>query len=99
MDKPKKVGDGLRKLLEHFGMEGVWQASEVADNFKKVFSSYPGTEFVEFDKGVMVVAVRSAAVRNELSFKKQELIEVMNRFIGEDMVKDIRFTGPRRRRR
>ncbi len=98
MDDPRKLGDGLKKLLKYWGMEGVWQASEVADAFKRVFVSYPGTSFVEFDKGVMVVAVKSAAMRSDLSFKKQELVEVMNRFIGEDMVKDIRFTGPRRRK-
>ncbi|MGB9589362.1 MAG: DciA family protein [candidate division WOR-3 bacterium] len=95
MEKPKRMGDGLRSMLERWGLEGIWQASEVKDAFVKVFSAYPGTEFIEFDKGKLTVGVRSAALRSDLSFRKKELISVMNEFIGEEMVKEIKLTGIR----
>lgn len=98
MEKPKRIGDGLRSMLERWGLEGVWQASEVRDAFAKVFSVYPGTEFIGFDKGTLTVGVKSPGLRSDLSFRKKEIAGVMNEFIGEEMVKDIKFTGTRRRR-
>ncbi len=92
------MGDGLRSMLERWGLEGVWQASEVKDAFARVFSAYTGTEFIGFDKGVLTVGVKSPGMRSDLSFRKKELISVMNEFIGEEMVKDIKFTGLRRKR-
>ncbi|MEO0140605.1 MAG: DUF721 domain-containing protein [candidate division WOR-3 bacterium] len=85
-------------MLERWGMEGIWQASEVQDAFGKVFSAYPGTQFLGFDKGVLTVGVKSPGLRSDLSFRKKELIGVMNEFIGEDVVKDMRFTGIKPRR-
>ncbi|MEO0248574.1 MAG: DUF721 domain-containing protein [candidate division WOR-3 bacterium] len=98
MEKPRRVGDGLRSMLERWGLEGVWQASEVKDAFPKVFSAYPGTEFISFDKGILTVGVKSPGMRSDLSFKKRELIGVMNEFIGEEIVKDMKFTGARRKK-
>jgi adenine-specific DNA methylase len=98
LEKPKRMGDGLRAILERWGLEGVWQASEVRDAFAKVFSVYPGTEFIGFEKGVLTVGVKSPGLRSDLSFKKREIAKVMNEFIGEELVKDIRFTGVKRKR-
>ena len=88
----------MRAILERWGLEGVWQASEVRDAFAKVFSVYPCTEFIGFEKGVLTVGVKSPGLRSDLSFKKREIAKVMNEFIGEELVKDIRFTGVKRKR-
>ncbi len=46
---------------------------------------------VRIVKGVLLVKVKSSTWRNELNLRKQEIISTLNRGLGQDVVKDIRF--------
>ena len=46
---------------------------------------------VRIAKGVLLVKVKSSTWRNELNLRKQEIISTLNRGLGQDVVKDIRF--------
>lgn len=41
--------------------------------------------------GVLYVRVASAPVRQELSMQRTALIEALNRYVGKDVIKEIRF--------
>lgn len=58
---------------------------------------------VRFERGVLYVEVTNSSWVQELSFLKRRIVQQLNREIGRDAVRDIRFSlvgggGPRRRR-
>jgi predicted nucleic acid-binding Zn ribbon protein len=78
---------GIAKRVKQASVEHVWPAvagAEIAAH----------TRFVKADMGRIFIAVDSPVWRQELFFKKEELIEILNRELGDDIVTDIMFTGP-----
>ncbi len=75
---------GLRKKLAEYEAVLQWE-SLVGEHIAKAASA------VKIVKGVLLVRVRSSAWRNELNLRKEEIIGTLNRGLGEDIVKDIRF--------
>ncbi|NOZ04604.1 MAG: DUF721 domain-containing protein [FCB group bacterium] len=49
------------------------------------------TEAVSIEHGVLVVKTQSPTWRQELQFKKQEILMKLNKQLGKNIVKDIRF--------
>ena len=87
------LGSSIRRLLEDLGIrkrlaeyEAVVQwDSLVGDHIAKAASA------VRITKGVLFVRVRNSVWRNELSLRKQEIMNTVNAGLGEEVVKDIRF--------
>ncbi len=75
---------GIRKKLAEYEAVVQWE-SLVGEHIAKAASA------VKIVKGVLLVRVRSSAWRNELNLRKEEIIGTLNRGLGQDIVKDIRF--------
>ncbi len=79
------VGElGIRQKLSEYEAVLQWE-SLVGEHIAKAATA------VKITKGVLVVRVRSSTWRNELSLRKNEIIGTLNRGLGQDVVKDIRF--------
>ena len=68
---------------EHRALK-VWQ-NVVGETIAKM------TEVEKFVKGILYVRVLSPSWRNELSFRKKNIIGRLNEAVGKSMVKDIVF--------
>ncbi len=79
------VGElGIRQKLSEYEAVLQWE-SLVGEHIAKAATA------AKITKGVLVVRVRSSTWRNELSLRKNEIIGTLNRGLGQDVVKDIRF--------
>jgi len=83
----------LKELLRHYELEEplercrslvVWPEA-VGERIAKV------TKPLSIQNGVMLVKVKSAVWRAELTFMKQQIIDKVNEAVGKPVVKDIRF--------
>jgi predicted nucleic acid-binding Zn ribbon protein len=96
MAKPESISAILARQLEKTGIaKRVKQASVEHIWPQLVGPEIAGhTRFVKVDAGRVFIAVDSPVWRQELFFKKEALIEILNRELGDDIVTDIMFTGP-----
>ncbi len=90
---PRKFNDIVDEVYAVYGMKGaqeehralkVWQ-NVVGETIAKM------TEVEKFVKGILYVRVLSPSWRNELSFRKKNIIGRLNEAVGKSMVKDIVF--------
>lgn len=75
---------GLEKAMSEYQAVKVW-AEVVGAHIAKV------SEVEKIVFGVLHIKVKNAAWRNELSFKKKDIIVHLNACIGKELVKDIVF--------
>ena len=85
------VGDIIRKLMKNPKLEkkldeldalAIWD-SLIGDVLIKYITNQ------KIYKGILHVKVRSAPMRNELSYKKTELQQEINKRLGKPFIKDI----------
>ena len=89
--KTHNVGDIIRKLMKNPKLEGkldeldalaIWD-DLIGDALMKYIISQ------KIYKGILHVKLKSAPMRNELSYKKTELKEQINKRLGKPFLKDI----------
>jgi predicted nucleic acid-binding Zn ribbon protein len=87
------LGEALQKLLRNLEIEPQVKQHLAAANWPKIIgeavAKVSAVERVE--KGVLFVKVESSAWRNELTFMRREVIKKINDFLGEELIRDIRF--------
>ncbi len=89
----RDVGSSIRELVNDLGIGRKIAEYEAVLQWESVVGEHiaRAAEAVKIVKGVLVVKVRSSTWRNELSLRKKEIIGSLNKALGEDIVKDIRF--------
>jgi predicted nucleic acid-binding Zn ribbon protein len=75
---------GIKKKIDEYQAVVKW-AETVGDHIAKV------SQATRIRQGVLFVSVRVSTWRNELQLRKAEIIKKLNKSIGEDLVKDIKF--------
>jgi predicted nucleic acid-binding Zn ribbon protein len=89
----KTIGELIPALLRKLGLERGVKEHEILGRWAEIV----GPKIAEVSSaerirdGKLWVAVNHPAWRNELNFMKAELIEKINRELGEAIVKDIIF--------
>lgn len=89
----QSIGDLLPALLRKLGLERGVKEHEILERWAEIV----GPKIAEVSSaerirdGKLWVAVGHPAWRNELNFMKRELIEKINRELGEPIVKEIIF--------
>ena len=96
MGNIESIATIIARQLEKTGLDkGIKQAS-----VEHIWSELVGPEIavhtrvVKVNAGRVFVAVDSAVWRQELLYKRESFIEILNRELGEKIVTDIMFTGP-----
>lgn len=96
MGNIESIATIIARQLEKTGLDkGIKQAS-----VEHIWSELVGPEIavhtrvVKVSAGRVFVAVDSAVWRQELLYKRESFIQILNRELGEVIVTDIMFTGP-----
>jgi len=89
----------VKRLAEVFGSESFTNLRNLIDGANlvlqwekavdKTISSQ--TEALKFEKGTIFIKVKSSAWANELKFLKEKMIARLNKYVGKNIVSDIRF--------
>ena len=89
----EELNTSIQNFLDSYGLKkGVKQNSAVlyweAVVGKKISEN---TEVQGAEHGTLTVSVSNPAWRQELLFKKEEIIKQLNKKIGENTIKEVRF--------
>ena len=74
----------IRKRLQELDVIEIWD-DIIGKDLKKYIKD------ASFSKKTITVRFSSSVLRNELSYKKKDIIDKINKKIGKDLVKDIEF--------
>ncbi len=88
----------LSRLLRRLGLEDELQGWRAVEDWARVVGPRVArhTRAIGFEHGVLRVEVEGSAWMHELGYLKQELIRAVNRELGSDRVRDVRFVVPRK---
>lgn len=75
---------GIRKKLREQEVFVLW-AEAVGERIAKVATPTRMTQ------GTLVVSVKTGPWRNELAMRKKEIVDRLNKSLGEELVRDIKF--------
>ena len=91
--RPRKTGDILAALMARKGYAQTQSSSELLDAWDQTVGetwinrTRPGN----ISRGVLEVVVASAAVHQQLIFRKAQLLSDMQQKLPQNKIKDIRF--------
>src|SRR5262245_3494342 len=86
-------GDLLPGLLERFGLAAGVAGWRAVHEWPEVVGERVArrTRAISFDQGVLLVEVDGSAWLQELGYLKRELIGQLNRHLGSNQVRQLRF--------
>lgn len=90
---PRKLDDIVDEVYAVYGMKGVQEEHKALKVWQHVVGETIAkmTEVEKFVRGILYVRVHNPSWRNELSFRKKNIIGRLNEAIGKVLVKDIVF--------
>ncbi len=83
----------LQALIKSYRMSGKLNEISVVQSWNKVTGPVISkhTRKIRMSNGRLFVTLDSAALRSELNYSRQRLIELLNAEVGSDVVKEIIF--------
>jgi hypothetical protein len=87
----RKVGDIIRKLMKNPKLAEKLDKLNALDAWEEIIGA-PISKYItdqKIYKGILYVKIKSAVVRNELSYKKSDFITQINQKVGKKLITDI----------
>ena len=87
----RKVGDIIRKLMKNPKLAEKLDMLNALDAWEEIIGA-PISKYItdqKIYKGILYVKLKSAVVRNELSYKKSDFISQINQKVGRKLITDI----------
>lgn len=93
--EPQSVADVLRQMLEESSLQERMDELKAASLWSKVVGPHLATLTSQphVKSGVMSVGVPNASLRNELHMNRSRLREIINQFVGKEIITELRFTS------
>jgi hypothetical protein len=81
----------IKRVLKNQKLEGRLQELDVLNNCEEVLGKnlMKYISNLSFRKGILVMKMKSAVVRNELSYQKNEILKKINQKTAKEIVKEI----------
>tara|TARA_B110000438_G_C15646670_1_gene577775 strand:- start:261 stop:551 length:291 start_codon:yes stop_codon:yes gene_type:complete len=85
------IGAVIKKLLKNQKLEGRLKELDVLKLSKELL----GKNLMKYindlsvKNGTLIIKIKSAVVRNELSYQKSEIIKKINEQVGNEIIKEI----------
>ena len=89
---PQKIGDVLTNLLAQRGYAQIASQAALQQGWSKVVENLDKfSRVVEVKRGTLHVIVTNSVVMQELTFRKQDLVQAMSEALPDHKIKQIRF--------
>lgn len=89
----KSLKEAIRELLKTYNLTSGLNETRLINSWEKVvgkmISHHTGKIYIR--KKTLYVSIDSPAIKNELSYAREKIIESLNNEIGEKVIEDIRF--------
>lgn len=89
----KSIKELMQQVLKKNKLEKGMQQLDVTDAWKQVMGNgvWTYTSSIKLRNGVLVVYLKSAALREELSYGREKIITMINEYLKEEIVKKIQL--------
>jgi len=92
-DDAKKIKSILGEFISKNALSDGIDSARVQETWRKLMGKNINayTKNITLQQDVLVVKLSSSVLRQELSYEKDKIIEMINESLGKDKVRDIRF--------
>lgn len=91
--REKHLGEIIREVLKQHGLEEKVTETRISQSWEKVMgkpiAAY--TNKISLKKRCLIVYLSSSVLRNELTFAKQKIMQMINEELKQQIVNDIVF--------
>jgi predicted nucleic acid-binding Zn ribbon protein len=89
----QSIGEVLKQYLKENNLEGKLMRNNIINGWEKLMGKVVAnhTKQVYFSDKILFVELDSPALRNELSYRKEDMRKRINSEAGEEIVTDIVF--------
>ena len=93
--RAEKIQGILDRTLRQLGLAERMKEADVVKRFAEIVGENLAAhaEAVSIRQGRLVIRVASPVWRQELGYSKQEIIDALNKALGDKIVTDIHFAG------
>ena len=92
-DDAQKIKSILGEFISKNALSDGIDTARIQENWSSIMgeniSAY--TKEVRLQKDVLIVKLSSSVLRQELSYGKEKIIEMINKSLGENKIQEIRF--------
>ena len=93
LDDAQKIKSILGEFISKNALSDGIDTARIQENWSSIMgeniSAY--TKEVSLQQDVLIVKLNSSVLRQELSYGKEKIIEMINKSLGKEKIKDIRF--------
>jgi hypothetical protein len=92
--KEKSFGEALKEAFEESGIDNRLKETRVLENLNHVLGAHISKHILSkrINKSILYIRLDSAALRHELSYRRDELKKALNDSIHQELLKDIVFS-------
>ena len=85
------IGDALRQFLNKSRLKGSIMALKIDEAWEKIMGKTIAryTEKIEIHGQTLYITTHVAPLKQELLYKKERIIELVNEAIGEKLIKEV----------
>lgn len=90
-DNEETLGSAITRLLKAYGLEEGYYAAAVVTHWEKMMGPAIArrTQSIKIEKGVLIVKIESAPLRQELSYSKDKIMTTINNELGVPIIKSV----------
>ena len=91
--EPESIGDILRQAIEESHNSNRYAELEAINSWPRVVGGSIASKTLRptVKNGVMTVKVPAAPLRQELNMMRSTIAEAINRHVGKDIIKELKF--------
>jgi len=89
----QSIKDIMQKVLKQNKLDKGMQQLDVTEAWKQVMGNgvWTYTSSIKLSNGNLTICLKSAALREELSYEKEKIVTMLNEFLKKEMIKKIRL--------
>lgn len=87
----ENLGEVIDRLLKAYGLEEGYYAAAISTYWENLMGPAVAkrTGRITIERGVLKVEVTSAPLREELSYSKEKIVQMINLEIGQRLIKSV----------
>lgn len=87
----ESLGSAIERLLKAYGLEEGYYSAAIVTYWEKIMGPAIArrTKHIKLQKGILIIQMESATLRQELSYTKEKIKTEINRELGMRLVKGV----------
>lgn len=92
--KEMSLGEALKAAFKESGIDNRLKETRILENLNHILGDHISNHIVSkrISKSILYIRLDSAALRHELSYRRDELKKALNDSIHQELLKDIVFS-------